>query len=202
MSAPLWIGTAIIFATNAVVGQPVLPLCILATILASRLAIDPVMRAVARKPSALYPLAALMFVLTIPLAAAVDYGASVFLFVMLGYMVRNQDSLPFNKSQIFTFAVVAALLHGAMQVVVFFGFDGVQKIVAETAIMAVALALTRFSPRTYDDATLKMPAAVQGCVRFCGRRSLEIYVVHFALFKIAALRLGVEGYSLFNFHMY
>ncbi len=202
MSAPLWIGTAIIFATNAMVGQAVLPLCILATILASRLAIDPVMRAVAQKPSALYPLAALMFVLTIPLAAVVDYGASVFLFVMLGYMVRNQDSLPFNKSQIFTFAIVAGLLHAAMQVVVFFGFDGTQKLIAAAGIMGVAMGLTRFAAKIYDGADHKVPSVLQGVLRFCGRRSLEIYVAHLVVFKVAALLMGVEGYGLFNFHIY
>ena len=89
-----------------------------------------------------------------------------------------------------------------MQVFVFFPFDEAQKIAAMACIVTVTLALTRFRAIGDVAAASALPNWAQGFLRFCGRKTLEIYVVHLVLFKILALILGIKGFALFDFHIY
>ena len=202
VSAPLWIGAGILVVTNAIVGQAILPICILGTILACRFAIDPVMSTIKQNPKMLYPITFVAFMFTIPTAAIFDYGSEIFLMVMLGYITRNWETLNFNTEQYFTFACIAVLSHVFYQNFIFFSFDDTQKIVAGIGIFVVTMALTQFRPKEHEKLTQSLPAPMASVLRFCGRKSLEIYVVHLLVFKFLALALGVAGFALFNFHIF
>jgi hypothetical protein len=203
VSPMLWVGVVVIALTNFVVGQAILPLCILATILAARFAIDPVMAAIKTNPVLLYPIAFVAFVMSLPVAAIVDYGSEIFLMVMLGYITRNRHELSFmGKERFLVFACVAASSHILYQTCVFFNFDQTQSIVAAAGIFMVTLALTCFKPAQYESLDAALPRAVAGLFKLCGRRSLEIYVVHLVFLKGLGAVLGVGSDTFFNFHIY
>jgi TraX protein len=200
LSSPLWIGTFILLMTNMVVGQAALPLCIFATILACRCVIDPVMDYIKTNRNSLYPIVFIAAVLSVPSAVIIDYGVGIFLFAMLGYMVRREGQ-DFSKGDILQFALVVGFVHAALQVVVFFPFDAHQKIFAAMGILGVTMGLIRFSPRDYPRLEAKSPQWISLVLKVCGRKSLEIYVVHLVLFKFMALLLGVSGFAFLNFHI-
>jgi hypothetical protein len=201
-SAPMWIGIAILEISNFAVGQPVLPLSILVTILACRALIDPLMARIAARPEALYPVMFIFFLLTLPVAAVLEYGAEVMGFVMLGYMVRNRESLPFDKLQVQQFALVAAMSHVFYQVFVFFAFDLEQKIVAGAGIAAIVFVFLGFRPYDYPGLTARLPAPLVWLIKVGGRRSLEFYVLHLVLFRFAVLLIGNPEYQLFDFRLF
>ncbi len=201
LSPRMWIAAGVLIAWNFVTGFSQLPLSIIATMIVMRLILDPLMSAIARNPSSLYPIVAVFFVIAFPSSIILEYGAAAMLIVMAGYMTRNRESLPWDKSQYATYCMVAAASYMLYQVQVFFPFNTPQKILAGAEIIGVMLLLMNFRPFSYPELTAKMPRLVAGFFRLCGRRSLEIYVLHLIAFKIIALSYSHMAHDYFSFHI-
>ncbi len=200
-SLPMWIGIVVMTASGLVFGGALLPLCILATMLLCRAIIDPMMVHIARSPSSLYPITVFLLFATILTFMGVEYGTSALVVVMVGYMTRNRETLPFDKNQFLQFVIVAAFGYFIIQSYMFFSFDFQQKIFVGLGLLAVFLGLSMFQPRAYPDLTRKMPKPVVGLIQLGGRYSLELYVLHFVIFKGIAAYLGTAGYAFFDFHI-
>jgi len=201
LSPKLWIGMIVLVVASYAVGQAILPINILGTIILCRLLIDPVMNAIRRTPDAIYPLTALLFFMTFITFPAFEYGASALLLVMVGYIARNRDDMGWGENRLLQFAGIAALGYGFYQAVLFFAFPPVMRGLVIFGLLAVMLALTYFRPASYPALTEKLPAPLSGLIRLGGRRTLEFYVLHLLIFKAAALAMGLPGYALFNFHI-
>ena len=198
----MWIGFAVLALSQWVVGAAMLPVNILGTMILFRLILDPVMAHIEKHPKTLYPLTALLFVIALPTALAVEYGSVAMLVVMAGYMTRNRESLPLDERSYMTFCVVAAVAYVLYQVKMFFAFSTLQEITAGMGIVGVVILMTGFRPYAYPALTEKLPAFVSAFFRLCGRRSLEIYVLHLLVFKAAVILSGQATAPLFYFHMY
>ncbi len=200
LSPSLWAGTALIVVANLIIGEPVLPLCILATILVCRILMDPLMARAGANPSSVYAVCFVMAMLSLPTMAFVDYGLAAMLFALVGYVVRRQEELAFRQSDVLSFTVFAAGLYAIIQIIVFPEFTLVQKIVAGAGMVLTGVALTRFRSAMYDGLTARLGGAVTACIRICGRRTLEIYVIHLILFKFLAALWSVDT-DWFSFHI-
>lgn len=201
-SARMWIGIFALAFTNFMVGAAVLPLSILATMLVARALLDPMMAYVRKTPSLLYPFSFVFVGMTLVTTSFLEYGSEVMLIVMLGYMVRHGDDLPFDKSQILQFALVAAMVHAFFQAFIFFSLSTPQMLFVVASQVALFVALRHFPAAEYPKLTAAMPRFVTFFFQLCGRRSLELYVLHLILFRFVALGMGVEGLSPFNFHIF
>ena len=199
LSAPIWIGTGIVFVSNYVFGLPLFPVNILGTIILCRLALDPVMDMLRRNPKALYPFCALLFLGTFLTFPAIEYGTEIMMFVMFGYMTRNRDTIPFTREQYMTFALVACMSHVFMQGIFFFDFNDAQKIFVGGGTVLLTIALMSFRAADYPELTRKLPSPFVWLVQLFGRHSLAIYVVHLLLFKAIAHLAGFSDHSLFEF---
>jgi hypothetical protein len=183
-SARMWIGIALLVLASFVMGLPMLPLHILATMLACRFLLDPVMEIVRRQPSMLYPICFGFFILTLPTAAILEYGSEVFLMVMLGYMTRHRETLGMSKSDFIQFALVATASHAFYQTFVFFSFPTPMMLLVVFGLLAVTfLVLVRFRPYEYPTLTAKLPCPLVWLIQLGGRRTLEFYVLHLIVFK-------------------
>ncbi len=200
-SAPLWIGTVLIALNNFALGEPILPLCILATIMVCRAFIDPLMLSIARKPSLLYPATFIIFILSFLTFPLVEYGTSALLFVMIGYLVRNWETLPYTKSDLLQFVIISSGLYGMLQLFLFVGFSMAQNLVAGLGILLTGVLLTGFHPAVYEKVSNRMPKSVLWLLHLCGRRTLEIYVVHFILFKVAGAFMSGNTAQFLDFHI-
>ncbi len=201
LSPKLWIGMIVLLFANYVVGQGILPINILGTIILCRLALDPVMAVIKRTPDMIYPFTALLFFATFITFPAFEYGTSALLLVMVGYLARNREVMGFNKDQLLQFAGIAVLCYGFYEGVLFFSFDMVTRGLVIFGLVCLMIALTGFRRREYPALTEKLPAPLGGLIRLGGRRTLEFYVLHLLIFKAMALAMGLEGYGLFNFHI-
>lgn len=202
LSPRMWIAVIILTLFNFGIGAPLLPLTILATMIACRIALDPLMESIARNPKSLYPIALILFVLTFLSFAVLEYGTAAMLMVMAGCMVRNRDALPFTRNQVVQFVGIAAILYAFIQAFVFFAFDPVQKAGVMLGTLGVALFLTTFRPYEYPALTEKMPAPLAWLVRLCGRHTLEIYVIHLILLRVAAMYMGYQHWRPFTLHIF
>lgn len=201
-SARMWIGIAVLVVTDYIVGAGILPLTILSTMLICRAVLDPVMDGLKRKPETLYPFCTFLFLATFMTFPFIEYGTEVLMMVMLGYMTRNRETIPYDNREYFQFAVLATLAHAFYQAVIFFPFDIYQKLFVALGLMAVTMVLIRFRPVEYPALTQKLTAPVVWLLRLGGRRTLEIYVAHLVILRFLALYLGEEGYSWLNFRIW
>lgn len=220
LSAPIWlfligyansreikslgIGLGILLLASMATGQALLPLYILATMILIRLTLDPVMNAVRKKPQALYPIFFLLFIITIPVAILVEYGAVALVIAMGGYLCRHQVELPWlRKGEVFIFLLLsAAAFYFLTTFFLFPDFSDAQKIVVGGGFAVIMLGLGSFRPVEYEGITRSLPRPVTALLQFCGRRTLEIYVVHLVAFKFICLALGYEGFALFDIKIF
>lgn len=199
-SLRMWIGIALIALSAYVVGDHILPLSILASILVFRALIDPVMAAIRANPSMLYPFLTILFFLMFPTSGLIEYGAPAMMFVMLGYAVRHRDEDAFLKSHLMPLALITAAVHAVFQGYLFFtfSFTPVQKLIVAAGLLSIVLLLTQFRPHVYSALTARLPAPLVWIIQLCGRRSLELYVGHIILFRLAALAMGLDGFQPFH----
>lgn len=201
LSPLLWGGAVFLLAMNIVVGQALFPLNILITILLVRLTIDFVMGPVARKPDLRWFVFGMSALLVVPTNSVFEYGTQALLFAMGGYMVRHREGIGYTKAQVQNFMIALCLFYLAFQFFSF-GFSPVQFAVAAAGTIIVCALLCDFRAASFPALTKKLPAPITWFLQLCGRRTLEIYVLHLTLFKIAALLLDYPKFQLFNFHIF
>lgn len=193
-------GACLLLALNFVVGMPLLPLNALFTIIFLRLAIDYIMGPLKKVPALLWPVLLVMTVLILPTNYAFEYGTQAFLFAMFGYMVRHKDELRFSHGDLQFYMISIAAIFLAFQWLAFtFALD--QFVVMAIGTLAVCITLQDFRPTTYPRLDHHLAPPAKWFLRFCGNRTLEIYVAHQALFKILVLAYGFAGYEFLSFKL-
>lgn len=195
VSPRLIIGAAIVFASNIVAGMGVFPVNILFTIVLVRLLIDKVMNKLSVSPAHLWAGSIVLFLLALPTFAVVEFGTQAFILAIFGYLVRHAQEQK-DEGLVFRYAVFAALEYIFLQSVGY-ALYGPKLVVLMLGMAAVTYGLYHFKPQDYDALSQKIPAPVVGVLHLCGRRTMEIYVVHLLIFKALALYLGTEGFHLF-----
>lgn len=202
LGAPIWAGLILLVAANLVVGFPVLPLNILATMIFIRLVIDPAMHRALRDYEALLGISLIAVFLVIPTMSLWEYGTAGVLFAMYGYMMRRPETLtrlPRHAPTVFIILVVA--LYVGFQSLLF-GFDKIQAALFALGMLPVMVWLTEFRPRLYPRLTAALTPAGAGLVQLCGRYSLEFYVLHVILFKVMALWMGDDRFGWFDMKLF
>jgi len=129
----------------------------------------------------------------IPSYQIAEYGTQALITAIFGYLVRHRDELS-DKKQVDYYMIFALVGFVAIQQLNF-GFSLPQFLFVVGGTMAVRLVLYYFKPRTYPVLTGKLPAPATFFVQFCGRRTLEIYVVHLLLFKAAGMALDPARFA-------
>lgn len=194
----MWAGTILLLAVNYIVGKEILPVYIIGSMLLFRFILDPVMNYIRRDPKSLYPLVAVLLALTVLTAPLFEYGAEAFIAVMAGYICRNRAEMGFDSNRIATFMMVAAFTHFLSVYFFFFGndFSSAQYMFVGLGLVCVMLGLSYFKPAEYPALTQNLPRPLTAFVQFCGRWTLEIYVVHVAAFHFIALYNGDDRFKL------
>lgn len=194
----MWGGLILLVAANLVVGMPVFPLNILATMIFIRLVIDEAMLRAVRNHEALLGVSLIVVFLVIPFMGFWEYGTAGVLFAMYGCMRRHPEALarlPKDSATLFiTFVVV---FYVGFQSLVF-GFDRVQALSVAVGLLPVIFWMSVFRPQVYPAFTRALAPVGAGLLKLCGRFSLEFYALHLIAFKLIALLAGYPHYQWFN----
>lgn len=187
-----WIGGAFLLLMNGIVGMGFLPLNAIFSIIIIRLVIDHIMRVVKVNPAAKWGVVLLFVLVFFQTNSWFEYGTLAILFAMFGYMVRHG----YGEKQRHIFMFTIMCLYMASQELIF-GFGNAQLFIVAAGTVFLCLTMLRFRLIEYPGITFG-----RGFLQFCGRRTLEIYVVHLTVFKIAALCLGDERFELFRLKLF
>ena len=196
-----WIfGCLILVFANIITGMSIFALNVLATMIAVRLILDPVMRIVIKSSLHSWMTVILLFILVFPTDFISEYGAQGLLAAMYGYLVRSKDSLK-DKNLVINFMLYSFFVFIFYQQITF-GFSTWPMNFMIFGTLIVNLYLLSFSSISYPVLTQKTPKPLVRFFHFCGHRTLEVYVVHLVLFKFMALFLGMEMFGWFDLKLY
>lgn len=197
--ARLVASACILLATSPLLGLALLPLNALFTIMAIRLVLDPLMRFALKNLAMLLLIAAALAALALPSFALTEYGTLGLVTAMFGYFVRQGESLREGRW------VAGAMLVSLLSYVIYEQI-GYEFALPEFAVMALGASavwtvLLHFTAKSYPGLTARLPRAATAIIQFCGRRTLEIYVVHLVAFGVLALLLGKPGMGWFQWRI-
>lgn len=173
--------TGILLVVNMMYGLPVLPLCILMTMMLIRLAIDPLMNWLKVHPVYLWWVLLLLVFAMIPTDMLVEYGTMGMVIAIAGFAARRQEVVrdAFGARMPEILLAFALGSYGAMSAVIF-GFSTFGIMVLAAGIIGLYFVLQNFKP-VVSEGSASHPHA--GLVRFCGRYTVEIYVIHLIVLK-------------------
>lgn len=182
-------GAAILIVGNIIAGMAILPLNILVSIALVRLSLDPLMKRLMASNFWFWAGVFVLFLLIIPTYFITEYGTQGLLAAMFGWLARNQDSKQAG-SLLFPFAIFFGISYTMSEFAVF-GLTQAQIYVLMAGCACLWPVLYNFRPVDFSS----FPSPLKPLVKFCGRRTLEIYVVHLLAFKALALYLGMKGFG-------
>lgn len=192
------IGALILAVADFVLFQQVFAFNVLVTIVAVRLVIDPVMAFLLRSRYLFWLSLILLALFYIPTNWVSEYGSLALLCAIVGYVTRHRAQL-FERTFVTKTDYHGALVFMIVAITILqtsvFGFAFVQTAFLAVFVSALTVALVTMDPAgraPYVPQNGSFPAA--RILRFCGRHTLEIYVAHLLIFKVAALVLYRVGF--------
>ncbi len=191
----LWGGAIVLILSDLVVGRPLFSLNMLVGIICVRLLLDRIMQFIDRNnQKAFWPFIVLLIVLSLPSHILFDYGFIAFLAAILGYMVRHSERYESALISRYMFTMFGFYL---VTQCISFALSPPQLIVLAAGTFLLWNTLVRFSAREFPDLSRKLPSPVCGFLKICGRRTLEIYILHLLVFKFLASYLGIGDFQVF-----
>ena len=167
--------------------------------MAIRLSIDAIMKPILEKSERLWPIAVLFFLAVIPTYFVTEYGTLAFITAMFGYMVKRRGD-GFSDSQITAMMIFVIFSYVTMSQLSF-AFNSPQALVVMTGTTMICLFLRVFDGRkTYPNLSRALSPYFTNFLTFTGRNTLEIYVIHLIMFKLACMLVQFdERFSWFRF---
>lgn len=175
----------VLLISNMLVGLAPLPLSVLFTMALTRLCLDPFWRIAEGKGVYFWWFVLLLAFFGYATGLVVEYGTIGFLLACCGYAVRQRQEVDDALGQTMQRTVpevlmmVTLLAFGFLETLVF-GFSIVAVMVMGAGLLAEYFILQNFESKTLVG-TADRPAAP--LIRFMGRYTLEIYVLHLLLLK-------------------
>jgi hypothetical protein len=202
LSPPIWIGLMTLVLASMVTGMYVFPLNVLATIIFVRLTIDRLAVFAFGRGENLFMLLLLIGVLYAPANVLAEYSTLGLLIAMLGYATRKiEDGAAFglllkpNFLKTLFWITVAFNAYGQW---ILFPFNITQGVVS-CVLTTIGLYMVMYVPKVIlPTLTAQLSPTAIGFIKFCGRRTLEIYVGHLVIFKFAALVFGFGYIGLYG----
>lgn len=191
ITAMLLGGTVVLVAMHFVVGLPIMPLNILATVIIVRLCLDFFAAKMFKFGSATrFATFMTLFIFVFPTSVyGFYYGTSAILLALVGYAVRHQQSLKLTTEFINMYTVFALMAFLFWQVIVFIPSQSMG-IVMAVGTLCVGVMLLSFKAVEFPKLSDKLPGFIGAMLRFTGRRTLEIYVVHLIALMVYAAYAG------------
>jgi len=182
-----FVATFILFLMRMIVGLQPIPLCILMTMALIRVTIDPLWRWLARRTEYFWWVILLLVFFTIPtggmyfnetmhLPGFVEYGTMGMVLALAGYVVRHRPEIEeqFDAGFDRKVMIVGLTAFGILSAMAF-KFDILHSITLAAGLLGVYFILIDFEGKTLPGTAGNAQAPL---VRFLGRYTLEIYVLH------------------------
>ena len=191
----LWLGALVVMASCLISGIYILPLNILVTIIVARLLRDDLARHALHNAETLRGMYLILVLAYLPTSILFEYGTLGFLFVIMGLMVRNWEevSQQIAKPYLILYVAMSFAAYWLLQGAIASEIAGPQILFLTAGLFLVALVLMKFRLVTFPKLTSGI-GSMAAIVRILGRRTLEIYIFHIIVLRVAAAYLFPEKF--------
>jgi len=198
LSAPLWffligyartreipmrwfIAVFILFLSSVLVGLQPIPLSILMVMALTRVIIDPFWRWAKNYQVYFWWMILLLIFFAYPTDMFLEYGTMGFLIALAGYAVRNRADIIQDFGNRFPemLMIVALGAYGTLEAMIF-GMSAINVMILAAGLIGTYFILIDFESKTLPGTAGDVQAPL---VRFMGRYTLEIYVIHLLILK-------------------
>lgn len=193
---PRWMAAGVVLLLSSLlVGLPALPLSVLFTMAFIRLGIDLFWRFILPRGVYFWWVYLLLVFFWFVTDKVIEYGTLGFLLANIGYVVRHRERVVEYLGEAMPQTLIAVTLatFGVLQCMQF-GFSMLGAMVVAAGLLGMFFILPSFEAKTLPGTANHGQASL---VRFMGRYTLEIYVLHllvlkgaFGLQKLAAWVIG------------
>ena len=191
----------ILLISDVITGQSIFPLSIIVTIIITRYLIDYIMLFALSNFQNLFLATFALIILAFPSMFIFEYGTQAVLFAMFGYLVRHQKKINWSNERIIIFMFLALVTYMFFQGMTI-NFTTIEFYTTGAGVFLVCLMLAMFRPKLYPDLTKKYKGFVEETLKVLGRQTLEVYVIHLVLFKVAVLFMHSDRYSFFGWSFF
>lgn len=198
------LGAFLVIGANLVAGEHFFPLCILITLMLTRLCMDGFMRAVLRGGEALAGLFSLLIILSLPSFVFFEYGTIGALFAVIGGFCRYRQTIPeisenvIIRRQMFLFSAASFVFYLVFQGLSLEELNVAQFLVFVLGLIFVWVWLASFKSEEFLKLSDGLPNLFVRAIQFTGRRTLEIYVLHLIALKLWAMVMLPDQYQLLS----
>ena len=181
----VWVGIAVLTIMDAAIYTSYWPVCAVATLVAARFLVDPVMEFALKSRARFWGVQAVLALLILPSAEALEYGTLALLIANAGWLARHRNRMPQGIVSVPHYFVFVTALYIAFSQLTF-GFNAAQLAFVVVSTAATAWLMYHFDALIREDLRRKKEKddIIRKTCRFLARRSLEFYVGHLVLFKL------------------
>ncbi len=182
----VYAGIAILTIMDAWIFTTWWPISAIATLVIARALVDPVMDFALKSKTRFWGVQALLVLLIMPTSDYLEYGTIALLFAEAGWLVRHRGRMAADIVSLPHFFVFATAIFLAFSQYTF-GFSAPQLAFVVASTGGAAWLMYHFDGLVREDLRRRRAEKddlARRVVKFLAHRSLEIYVVHLAIFKL------------------
>ncbi len=183
------LGGVLLALVNWVFLGNLLPLNIVLVLMLYRMIIDEVMARALKDYEGFFGVGLILVILAYPSLFVLEYGTFALFFVMFGYIMRHRAMIDIKQWVFWLYFFGVSFGFVVMQGAFLPTITGVQFAVMAAGVLGVMYGLYQFKPMKFET----ISGAKIWPLQFFGRRTMEVYVLHFLTFIMVSLlvRKGV-----------
>ena len=202
-SVSLFIGAALLVASNFLCGMSIFPLNALVTIILIRLILDPLMAMALKNPVFMLLTIVAVTGLIVPSFSVSEYGTLGLLLAMFGYVVRHKPVFAgVGPDMVAKGMALYCLLTFLVIQQLFFMFVQESLLFLVVGTSVVMWILLNFRAVDFLRLTNTVSGGVTAAVQFMGRNTMEIYVIHLLVLKIVGVMVDPARFDWFMWEWY
>lgn len=179
----LWAGMLVLTIVDWRVGMTIFPLNALATIIAIKQIINPLMEYALRSKSSFWLINLLLLIIYPLTDKFVEYGTLALLLAMAGWLLRHKQEIPSKIADVNAyFMLVSAVYVIAEQIA--FKFSLPQFLFVAVTTLLTTFVMLNLKQLIINSLSRKTKDPIERVCRFIGHKTLEIYVGYYIILKL------------------
>ena len=198
---PRLVAGTLILAINAYIcGDLIVPLTILFTFFLCRVCMPLIQRVATTDYEKCIGIVILLALLALPTQFAFQYGTQIFLFALAGRFLklRQQNKADVSRYYPIILLTVANIVYGLLQLIIF-NFSYMSIAILVIGQFVVSVFLMKFMLKHYNLSKTLEFFKLDKALMFCGRWTLELYVLNIVSFSVISNMLGIGERDWFSF---
>ena len=196
-----WWCAGIVVVSAVVAGEHLFPVNIIFTLILARRGVDWMFRGAMRNKEAFAGMFFFLFLMSGPSMIFIEYGTLGMLFTLFGTIVKRRGHVTAPRWMIASYVAAVLMAYVLMQSILLPSLTGAHFVAFAVGMVFLCAGLYAYKPFVFEKVNAKSFAPV-ALLQLCGRRTLEIYVLHLMVFRGVAMAVDPERFGFLEFDVF